>query len=62
MINGAENTGIAPVVLEHDNRWEGEVSFMLERIGKNQKVEFLLYKQGQTEVYQPLHLWVNVTQ
>lgn len=61
MINGAENAGIAPVVLEHDDRWEREVSFMLERGGEDQKVEFLLYKQGQTEVYQSLHLWVNIT-
>ncbi len=61
MINGAENTGIAQVVLEHDDRWEGEVGFMLERMGENQKVEFLLYKQGQTEVCQSLHLLVNVT-
>lgn len=30
VINGAENAGIAPVVLEHDDRWEREVSFMLE--------------------------------
>jgi hypothetical protein len=29
-------------------------------MGDNQKVEFLLYKNGSAEVYQDLHLWVDV--
>jgi len=51
---------LGPVVLEHDQEWEREVSFTLVKSGDNQKVEFLLYKQGQNEVYRSLHLWVNV--
>jgi uncharacterized membrane protein len=30
------------------------------KVGDNQKVEFLLYKQGWNGVYQRLHLWVDV--
>ena len=29
--------------------------------GKNQKLEFLLYKDQQIEAYRKLHLWISVT-
>ncbi len=51
---------VGPVVLEHDEQWEGEVGFVLEKVKDNQRVEFLLYKEGQNEVYQSLHLWLTV--
>ena len=51
---------LGPVVLEHKQEWEQEVSFMPVKSGNNQKVEFLLYKQGQSDVYRSLHLRVNV--
>lgn len=62
MVNGVENTDVGPVVLSHEEEWEGEVSFVPETAGENQKVEFLLYKQGQTEVYHSLLLWIDVTE
>ena len=62
MVNGVKNTDIGPVVLSHEEKWEGEVSFVLGTVGEKQKVEFLLYKQGQTEVCQSLLLWVDVTE
>ena len=39
-----------------------EIPFTFEAInkGENQKLEFLLYKNQQTEVYRTLHLWVDV--
>jgi len=50
-----------PVVLVDEQKWEGEVSFVPEVAGENQKVEFLLYKDGEIEpCLEPLHLWVNV--
>lgn len=61
MVNGVKNTDVGPVVLSHEEEWEGEVSFVLGTVGKKQKVEFLLYKQGQTEVCQSLLLWIDVT-
>lgn len=59
-IDGVKNNEIGPVALDHDGKWEEVISFTPVRTGENQKVEFLLYKQGQNEVYQKLHLWVDV--
>ncbi len=46
-------------LLFHRNDLQG-VEFNTLREG--QKVEFLLYKQGQDEIYQTLHLWVDITE
>ncbi len=59
-IGGVKNNEVGPVALDHDGEWEEIVSFTPGRAGDNQKVEFLLYKQGQNEVYRRLHLWVDV--
>lgn len=49
------------VALEHGEKWEGQVRFTPDRVGDNQKVEFLLYKTGENEPYlKPPHFWVNV--
>lgn len=56
-----ESTEVGPVVLVDEQKWEGEVSFVPEVAGENQKVEFLLYKDGEVEpCLEPLHLWVDV--
>ena len=59
-IDGVKNNEVGPVALDHDGEWEEIVGFTPGRAGDNQKVEFLLYNQGQNEVYQRLHLWVDV--
>ncbi len=59
-IDGVKNNEVGPVALDHDGEWEKIVGFTSNKAGDNQKVEFLLYRQGQNEVYQKLHLWVNV--
>jgi len=59
-INGMKSNEVGPIVLEHEEERELEVSFVPQVSGDNQKVEFLLYKQGQTEACQSLHLWVEV--
>ena len=51
---------ISPVVLHHEDRWEQEVGFIPAQLGDNQKVEFSLYKQGQSEAYRVIHLWIDV--
>lgn len=62
-IGGDKNNEIGPIVLEHDDGWEGEVSFVPQVPGENQKVEFLLYKNGEASpCLKPLHLWVDVIQ
>ncbi len=59
-IDGVKNNEVGPVALDHDGKWEEIIGFTPGRAGDNQGVEFLLYKQGQEEVYQRLHLWVDV--
>ena len=59
-INGAKNSEVGPIVLKHDEMWESGVSFTPEVAGMKQKAEFLLYKEGQSEAYQSLHLWLKV--
>ena len=59
-IDGVKNNELGAVTLEDGEKWEGTVSFTPEKVGDNQKIEFLLYRQGWDGVYQRLHLWVDV--
>jgi uncharacterized membrane protein len=48
--------------LDHNETWERPVSYALDDPGDDQKLEFLLYREGNfTAPYRDLHLWVNVT-
>ena len=60
LIEGVKNKELGPVELKPDERWEVIVDFSSARAGERQKLEFLLYRQGQSEVYQGLYLWVDV--
>jgi len=55
-INGIQNGEIGPVVLEHEQEWKQEVSFIPGKAGENQEVEFLLFKEGEVEPYDSLRL------
>ena len=59
-VNEVQSGEIGPIVLEHDQGWEQEVGFVLEQAGEDQAVEFLLYKDGEPEAHDALHLWINV--
>ena len=59
-IEGVKNNELGAVTLEDGEKWEGTVNFTPEKVGDNQKIEFLLYRQGRDGVYQRLHLWVDV--
>jgi len=62
-INGVKNTEVKAVELANEQQWEEIVSFTPNKAGDNQKVEFLLFKNGETEPsLNSLHLWVNVTE
>ena len=51
------------LTLAHNETWEKPVSYVLNHTGDLQKLEFLLYKEGNfTSSYRDLHLWVNVSQ
>lgn len=62
VVNSAKYTDIGPVSLDHEEEWQQEVSFTLEAAGDGQKVEFLLYRQGQDEFCHSLLLWVDVVE
>jgi uncharacterized membrane protein len=50
------------LTLQNNETWERPVTYTLNNTGDRQKLEFLLYKEGNfTEPYRDLHLWVNVT-
>jgi len=59
-IGGVKNNEVKVIVLEHDEKWEGEVNFVPKVAGENQKVEFLLFKNEEVESYS-LYLWLDVT-
>jgi uncharacterized membrane protein len=48
--------------IEHDKKWEGPISFSALEPHENLKVEFLLFKEEDSEPYRSLHLWVYVRQ
>lgn len=52
---------IGPVTLAHEEKWEQEIGFVPQRGGDNQKVDFILYKDGAPCFEEPLHLWIDVT-
>lgn len=59
-IDGVISNEMGPVTREYGEKWEEIVGFTPAKVGDEQKVEFLLYKQGQSEVYRRLYLWVDV--
>ena len=60
-IDGVRNNEVGPLVLEHDETWEEVVSFTPHRAGDSHEVEFLLYKDKESESYlKPLRLWIDV--
>ena len=62
-IDGVKNNKLGPVVLAHEQKWEEKINFIPDKVGDNQKVDFLLYRNEEAEpVLEPLHLWINVTE
>jgi uncharacterized membrane protein len=59
-IDGVTRNERESIELMPDQKWEERIGFTPEKAGKDQKVEFLLYKNGRSEVYLDLHLWIDV--
>ncbi len=59
-VDGEQKRSMEPIVLDDGQKWEEIVAFTVDKTGDKQKVEFLLYKPGQTEVYDSTHLWIDV--
>jgi uncharacterized membrane protein len=58
-VNGEERDDIA-VELENEEEWEQEIGFVPQKAAEKQKVEFVLYKDGEVYFEDPPHLWVDV--
>ena len=60
VIGGTSYNETSPLNLANDEKWENQVSFQVDKPGNDQKIEFLLFKDGQIDIYRSLHLWVDV--
>jgi len=61
-IDGTRTREVGPIVLENDRVWKELVAFAPDKVGSEQKVEFLLYREGQSEVYRSAYVSVDVTE
>lgn len=59
-MDGVTDVELGPIELMPGEKYEQVVTFTPDKAGEDQRVDFLLYKQGQSEAYRTLHLWVNV--
>jgi uncharacterized membrane protein len=59
-IDGAIARSVLGLRLDDGDRWEREVAVAPSRTGDGQKVEYLLYRDGVSEPYRRLHLWLDV--
>jgi len=62
LIDGLKNSESGPIILDHEENREILIGFQPTAAGNNQKVEFLLYRQGQSEAYRSLYILINVKQ
>jgi len=62
IIDGVNNRDLPIITLAPEQKQEQVISFTPAKVGENQKVEFLLFKNAETEPYLTLHIWVNVSQ
>lgn len=61
IVDGAKNNRLGPLVLPRDEKWEGALGFTPDKVGHNQKVEFLLYNDTEDgPPLQSLYLLVDV--
>ncbi|MDO9334316.1 MAG: DUF1616 domain-containing protein [Dehalococcoidales bacterium] len=60
VIDGESIGQVGPVSLDADETWEQAVTATPKQKGDKQKLEFLLYKNTGADVYESLHLWIEV--
>jgi uncharacterized membrane protein len=62
MLDNTIQTEISSISLAEDEAWEQVISITPDKLGENQELAMLLYREGSTEIYRgPLRLWINVT-
>jgi uncharacterized membrane protein len=57
---GGEDRDEIMVELENGEEWREEVGFVPQKAGEKQKVEFVLYKDGEPYFEEPPYLWIDV--
>jgi uncharacterized membrane protein len=57
---GGEDMDEISVELKPEEKWEEAVGFVPQKAGEKQKVEFVLYKDGEPYFKEPPYLWVDV--
>ena len=61
-LGGKNIQEIGPFNLNAEEKREQEVTITPVQTGDKQDLEFLLYKGDSTDVYESVHLWIDVTQ
>ena len=61
-INGLHNGEIGPLLLTDEQKWEGEAYFTPQEAGEEQKIEFLLFRDGGSKPYQSVYFFVDVAE
>jgi uncharacterized membrane protein len=59
-VDGETMDSVGDIVLDAGSRWEGVLTLLPTHGGVGQKVEYLLYKDGQAAPHRSLHLWVDI--
>lgn len=59
-IDGEQVQEIGPISLAHEGKWEEPVTFIPSEAGEDLKVEFLLYRDDESEPYRELDLRLDV--
>ena len=59
-VGGQEVEQVTDIRLAHDEKWEKRLTFALYNPGTDQRINFLLYREGLEEPYRSLHLWIDV--
>lgn len=60
-LDGEEPVQIGPFGLGEGERWQKRVKVPVGAAGSNRRVEFVLYRDGESEPYRRLHLWLDVS-
>jgi hypothetical protein len=57
---GGEDRDEINIELENGEKWEQEAGFVPQKAGEKQKVELVLYKDGDPFFEEPPYLWIDV--
>ena len=60
-LGGKNIQEIGPFNLDAEEKREQKVTITPAQTGDKQELEFLLYKEGDTDVYASVHLWIDVS-